>query len=140
MQLENGNDLILHYREIRNRINKAGYSYQKKEELEKRLKRKQHAEEMAAKIKFEKEMVNDLKSNWRLIVENAAMKINMSVNEFLTSKSRSQSLVYARHEVYYLLKKNTNMSFPKIGSKFGKDHTTILHGYRSHIQRNRLEQ
>lgn len=133
-------DLVNHYKEVRQRLNQAGYRFAKNKEINKRLKVKQTAENMAAVINIEKEIINNLKSNWRLIVEKIAMRIDMPVSEFLNSKSRQHNLVYARHEAYYLLRKHTNMSLPQIGKKFGgKDHTTILHGYLSHIKRNGLE-
>lgn len=133
-------DLVDHYKEVRQRLNQAGYRYAKNKEVSKLLKVKQTAEDMVMLVNLEKEIVNDLKSNWRLIVEKIAMRIDRPVEEFLKSKSRERNLTFARQEAYYLLRRQTNMSLPQIGKKFGKDHTTILSGYLAHIKRNRLEQ
>jgi chromosomal replication initiation ATPase DnaA len=133
-------DLVDHYKEVRQRLNQAGFRYAKNKEVSKLLKVKQTAEDMVMLVNLEKEIVNDLKSNWRLIVEKIAMRIDRPVEEFLKSKSRERNLTFARQEAYYLLRRQTNMSLPQIGKKFGKDHTTILSGYLAHIKRNRLEQ
>jgi chromosomal replication initiation ATPase DnaA len=133
-------DLVDHYKEVRQRLNQAGYRYAKNKEVSKLLKVKQTAEDMVMLVNLEREIVNDLKSNWRLIVEKIAMRIDRPVEEFLKSKSRERNLTFARQEAYYLLRRQTNMSLPQIGKKFGKDHTTILSGYLAHIKRNRLEQ
>jgi chromosomal replication initiation ATPase DnaA len=133
-------DLVDHYKEVRQRLNQAGYRYAKNKEVSKLLKVKQTAEDMVMLVNLEREIVNDLKSNWRLIVEKIAMRIDRPVEEFLKSKSRERNLTFARQEAYYLLRRQTNMSLPQIGKKFDKDHTTILSGYLAHIKRNRLEQ
>jgi chromosomal replication initiation ATPase DnaA len=133
-------DLVDHYKEVRQRLNQAGFRYAKNKEVSKLLKVKQTAEDMVMLVNLEREIVNDLKSNWRLIVEKIAMRIDRPVEEFLKSKSRERNLTFARQEAYYLLRRQTNMSLPQIGKKFGKDHTTILSGYLAHIKRNRLEQ
>jgi chromosomal replication initiation ATPase DnaA len=133
-------DLVDHYKEVRQRLNQAGYRYAKNKEVSKLLKVKQTAEDMVMLVNLEREIVNDLKSNWRLIIEKIAMRIDRPVEEFLKSKSRERNLTFARQEAYYLLRRQTNMSLPQIGKKFGKDHTTILSGYLAHIKRNRLEQ
>lgn len=133
-------DLVDHYKEVRQRLNQAGYRYAKNKEVSKLLKVKQTAEDMVMLVNLEREIVNDLKSNWRLIVEKIAMRIDRPIEEFLKSKSRERNLTFARQEAYYLLRRQTNMSLPQIGKKFGKDHTTILSGYLAHIKRNRLEQ
>lgn len=133
-------DLVDHYKEVRQRLNQAGYRYAKNKEVSKLLKVKQTAEDMVILVNLEREIINDLKSNWRLIVEKIAMRIDRPVEEFLKSKSRERNLTFARQEAYYLLRRQTNMSLPQIGKKFGKDHTTILSGYLAHIKRNRLEQ
>jgi chromosomal replication initiation ATPase DnaA len=132
-------DLVDHYKEVRQRLNQAGYRYAKNKEVSKLLKVKQTAEDMVMLVNLEREIVNDLKSNWRLIVEKIAMRVDKPVDEFLNSKSREKSLTFARQEAYYTLRKQTSLSFPQISKKFGKDHTTIIHGYFSHIKRNGLQ-
>ena len=49
------------------------------------------------------------------------------VNEDLLSSSRRQPLVLARQVAMYLCRELTDLSLPKIGEKFNRDHTTVLH-------------
>ena len=46
--------------------------------------------------------------------------------EVLTSGKRNADIVYARNLCIYALRSLTDMSLKKIGSMFGKDHTTII--------------
>ena len=46
--------------------------------------------------------------------------------EVLTSGKRNADIVYARNLCIYALRTLTDMSLKKIGSMFGKDHTTII--------------
>jgi chromosomal replication initiation ATPase DnaA len=49
----------------------------------------------------------------------------------LKSPSRVAALAYARQIGFYLSRELTKKSFPHIGERFGgRDHTTVLHGYR----------
>jgi len=46
----------------------------------------------------------------------------------LTSKKRTQTIVYPRQVAMYLARELTDFSLPKIGKEFGgRDHTTVLH-------------
>ncbi len=48
----------------------------------------------------------------------------------MTSKRRSQNVVFPRHIAIYLSRELTGLSLPEIGEQFGgRDHTTILHAY-----------
>jgi len=50
--------------------------------------------------------------------------------EELESKGRSRSQVVPRQVAMYLLRTETNLSFPQIGRLLGgRDHTTVMHGY-----------
>jgi chromosomal replication initiator protein len=49
------------------------------------------------------------------------------VPEDLLSSSRKQPLVLARQVSMYLCRELTDLSLPKIGEKFNRDHTTVLH-------------
>lgn len=54
----------------------------------------------------------------------------VALKDFLGPR-RDQALSYPRHVACYLASKLTLQSYPEIGRKFGgKDHTTIMHGYR----------
>ncbi len=48
----------------------------------------------------------------------------------LTGTSRSRVLVQARQIAMYLCRELTDLSLPRIGDKFGRDHTTVLHAER----------
>jgi hypothetical protein len=49
----------------------------------------------------------------------------------LVAAGRMVPVAYARHIAFYLCKTLTLRSLPEIGRKFGgRDHTTVLHGYR----------
>lgn len=49
--------------------------------------------------------------------------------EEINSKNRSQKIANARQICMYLCRKITNSSYDEIGSKLGKDRTTVMHGY-----------
>jgi chromosomal replication initiator protein len=47
----------------------------------------------------------------------------------LRGDRRQQSIAYPRHIAMYLCRELTDVSLPKIGTKFGgRDHSTVLHG------------
>ena len=49
--------------------------------------------------------------------------------EDISSKKRSQNIVYPRQIAMYLCRKLLNISLPKIGRGFGgRDHSTVIHG------------
>jgi chromosomal replication initiation ATPase DnaA len=57
----------------------------------------------------------------------------------LTCTSRVRALTVPRHEAMYLCARDTDMSLPAIGRRFGgRDHTTILNGIHKHAKRNGL--
>ena len=52
---------------------------------------------------------------------------NLRVEE-LSSKKKTQQLVFARQIAMYLAREQTSQSLPKIGDSFGgRDHTTVMH-------------
>jgi chromosomal replication initiator protein len=50
--------------------------------------------------------------------------------DHLVGKSRSRPLTTARHIAMYLLREQNGMSLLKIGERFDRDHTTVMHGIR----------
>lgn len=50
-------------------------------------------------------------------------------------QSRRKAIVRARQEAMWEVRQRTNMSLPAIGRRFGRDHTTALHGIRQHAAR-----
>lgn len=44
---------------------------------------------------------------------------------------RDRDLVMARHCFFYILRRQYGLSYPSIGSIFGKNHATVIHGERA---------
>jgi len=67
-----------------------------------------------------------------LTVEKILVAVGEHYNvltDHLLSTGRSHELVWPRQIAMYLLRREMNMSFPKIGKELNKkDHTTIMHG------------
>jgi chromosomal replication initiator protein len=47
----------------------------------------------------------------------------------LKSKKRTQHIAFCRQVAMYLCRKLTGSSFPTIGDRFGRDHSTVIHAY-----------
>lgn len=60
------------------------------------------------------------------IVETVCEHFKLTVKE-VNSRKRFKELVYARHIIFYLLRKHTKMSLKSSGELFGRDHTTVIH-------------
>jgi chromosomal replication initiator protein len=60
------------------------------------------------------------------IIRNTAEYFRVSEDE-LTGKSRAQAIATARQIAMFLCRDMTNLSLPKIGQLFGRDHTTVMH-------------
>lgn len=64
------------------------------------------------------------------VFSTVASYYHISIDELLGAR-RQKELVRPRQVVMYLLKNETNLSFPIIGREMrGKDHTTIMHGVK----------
>lgn len=79
-------------------------------------------------------MIEDLiKTKTKLLTSQKILKVvgdyfSLELSNLL-GKSRQKEIVYPRQIVMYLLRKELDFSFPKIGKELsGKDHTTIIHG------------
>lgn len=59
--------------------------------------------------------------------------------EDITSKRRSRRLLLARKACYYFAYTYTKFSLPDIGAALGKDHSTVLSGYRRYRDRSRFD-
>ena len=64
-----------------------------------------------------------------LIMAQTANYSDFTLEE-LCSASRSRDLVQARQIAMYLCRELTDLSLPKIGQEFGRDHTTVIHAER----------
>ncbi|MGB7860439.1 MAG: chromosomal replication initiator protein DnaA [Acidimicrobiia bacterium] len=60
------------------------------------------------------------------IIRTTAQAFGFSVEDVLSS-SRRQPLVLCRQIAMYLCRELTDLSLPKIGGHFNRDHTTVLH-------------
>ncbi len=61
-----------------------------------------------------------------MIIRTTAQAFGFSVEDVLSS-SRRQPLVLCRQVAMYLCRELTDLSLPKIGGQFNRDHTTVLH-------------
>jgi hypothetical protein len=75
---------------------------------------------------------------WKLLAKEICQKYRLSLEE-VTSDARHAHLVKVRQEIWYRIRVDLGMSYPEIGKRFNKDHTTILHGVRRHAARLNLE-
>ncbi len=82
-----------------------------------------------------KEALKDILSNKKpkqitadYIKEHVAEFFSMKIEDF-TAKKRTKSIVYPRQIAMYLCRELTDLSLPKIGEEFGRDHTTIMHAH-----------
>jgi len=63
------------------------------------------------------------------IVREVASAFQVQVAQLL-GRQRVRRLVRPRHVAMYLVRKHTGASFPEIGRRFRRDHTTVQHGCR----------
>jgi chromosomal replication initiation ATPase DnaA len=79
----------------------------------------------------ERQMTRAMPDKVRKIIMAVAGKYDVPA-ECISGQSRSSRVVYARHAVFYLLRKLTKLSLREIAATCGRsDHTTILHAIRS---------
>ncbi len=60
-----------------------------------------------------------------MIIDSVAEYYNLSPDQLL-GDSRKKEIALARHVAVYLTREMTNMSLPRIGDVFGRDHSTII--------------
>jgi Bacterial dnaA protein helix-turn-helix len=73
-------------------------------------------------------------SRFRIIIDECAKRYGVGIADIMGDR-RNVLAVAARHEAMYRLRHETTMSLPQIGKKLGRDHTSVLHGVRSHEAR-----
>ena len=56
----------------------------------------------------------------------------------LTGTNKHLHVCIARHHAMYQVRTHTDLSLPEIGRLFARDHTTVLHGIRTHAHREGL--
>ena len=64
-----------------------------------------------------------------MIMSNTAHYFSLTVED-LTGANRTANIALARQVAMYLCRDLTELSLPKIGALFGRDHTTVMHAYR----------
>ena len=73
--------------------------------------------------------VEQITASPETIIEVAVEILNVSVDD-LKGNSRRREISRARQITMYLMRQHTDLSFPRIGEKFGgKDHTTVMYSY-----------
>jgi chromosomal replication initiator protein len=81
------------------------------------------------------EALKDIIANYKpKLVTPAAIKdvvgqyYNIKIEDF-NAKKRNKSIVLPRQIAMFLCRELTDLSLPRIGEEFGRDHTTIMHAY-----------
>ena len=64
------------------------------------------------------------------IIAKVTDRFGISVEE-LKSKNKQRRIADARQICMYLIREMTDLSLPRIGEIFNRDHTTVLHGWRT---------
>ncbi|MDR1449299.1 MAG: chromosomal replication initiator protein DnaA [Propionibacteriaceae bacterium] len=64
-----------------------------------------------------------------MVAIETANHFDMPLDE-LKGPGRSANVALARQIAMYLSRELTELSLPKIGTEFGRDHTTVIHAYR----------
>ncbi|MCL2785202.1 MAG: chromosomal replication initiator protein DnaA [Propionibacteriaceae bacterium] len=64
-----------------------------------------------------------------MIMTNTAHYFHLTVDD-LKGSNRTANVALARQVAMYLCRDQTELSLPKIGALFGRDHTTVMHAYR----------
>lgn len=65
--------------------------------------------------------------NIETIVNDCSAVFRIPVDE-LFGRGRTKEVVQARNAAFYVARHQLGLSFPVIGRRFGRDHTTIIHG------------
>lgn len=67
--------------------------------------------------------------SFKFIVAMVSSHTGVSVADIMSDR-RLAIIVYARQLAFYVCKQHTTLTLPAIGLRFGRDHTTVLHGIR----------
>jgi chromosomal replication initiator protein len=71
------------------------------------------------------------------IASAAALIVSVDERDLFAKTRGGLDVAWARAIAYYLARQLTNFSFPQIGRLFGRDHSTVIHGYQT--VRDRIE-
>lgn len=75
---------------------------------------------------------------WKILAKEICDQHGADFDEVCGDR-RFQPLVLIRQEIFYRIRVELGMSYPEIGKRFNRDHTTIMHGVRRHAKRFNLE-
>lgn len=70
----------------------------------------------------------------RRIVQEVGEKHGLT-REQLCGEGRAKHLAWARHEMFWRLRRETTWSLPRLGRALNRDHTSLLNGIRKHQAR-----
>jgi len=73
------------------------------------------------------------------IVAMVARKHDLTVKDLL-GRSSARDIAWARQEAMWMARRHTGLSLPALGSRFGRDHSTVLYGVRQHEARMKMEE
>ena len=75
---------------------------------------------------------------WKILAKKVCAEHGVDFDE-VCSDRRFLNLVLIRQEIFYRIRVELGMSYPEIGKRFNRDHSTIIHGVRRHAKRFNLE-
>ena len=145
-------DMVAHYKRVRENLHKNIYVPKPIAEVQEPPPKKKiievesrptisiepkYIEEYERSIQGLREAGRKGKANhvtMRDIVDEVAKKHNFIAKDLMTP-SRRMKFVAARHEAFYRMRHELNMSYPRIAAFFGMDHTTVMHGINKHTEK-----
>ena len=69
----------------------------------------------------------------RNIISVVAHRHRMTVDRLMTATERDATV--ARQEAMHEVRRQLRWSYPHLGALFERDHTTVMHGVRRHLER-----
>ncbi len=124
---------------VRARINAAGVAYRERKarEVMAPLVSDQERQRIAELLAKYREV--NCNPTPRVVIQEVAGKHGGRVEDMI-GESRVHKIVLARQEAMYEIRRRFPLySLPRIGRLFGdRDHTTALHGIKTHARRNNL--
>lgn len=90
-------------------------------------------QEIARQIRYHEREIAKLKmcrkTEFQLILEDCADSTGLKVSQLL-GRSRVKRIAHARQDCWRMIRDRLEWSYPKIGGKFGRDHSTVIEGVR----------
>ena len=77
-----------------------------------------------------KDMVGTTRLTLRVIMHAVCIVTNVPASEFLAPPKGTKKVTDARQVYYFLAREILKRSYPEIGNRCGRDHTSVLHGYK----------